>query len=1089
VKGAAPPCGVKGQRPLQGQGTEPFAGLIDKLPPSWTDFKHTLKHGKDDLSLIQLGSHLRIEESLRTQDSDKGKGKEVDGPSLNMIKEGKNKNNKQNTGKKRGFNENNSGSGSNTKPKLKCWKCGRTGHFKRDFRNGNKKNANAGGSGKGSKDHSQDQCQNLWIDSGAITHVCKDRYWFKTYEPVEDGSVLYMGDDNFAPVHEKGSVVLEFSSGKSITLFNVLYVLKLRKNLISGPVLNTCGFTQVYESDKYILDESGVFVGFGYYNNGTVVRLPDPEKKNFEVNMGIDCSFVGYAEHSKAYMFYVIEHNDSVSINSIIESRDAIFDENRFSLIPRPKDIIPNSNESQRDDHSDDIPSESKKDDRNESPYSLQGKESQFDFLKKEINHCYDPTLHTTITSVDLLAMVYSKEESLRAQDSDKGKGKEVAGPSVNMTEEVPTRNQSWNVRNVARLVTSRGIAVVVIRRTQMLVVRERGLRTIPKTKVDAIAWWIDFGATTHVCKDRCWFKTYEPVEDGSVLYMGDDHFAPIHGKGNVVLKFSSGKSITLFNVLYVPKLRKNLISGHVLNKCGYKQVYESDKCILSKSGVFVGFGYYNNGMFMLNLNKVLNNLDSVYMSSPTVVNSSLWHARLGHVHYKRMLEISKDDLIPAIDENHDKFDQQSEFSQQESGLIVPVFQKGDDPIDAINHMMSFLTAVVTSRYPTTNNQLRNSSNPRQQATINNGRVTLQPIQGRQTFCSCSTSRNYTPGASGNNSGKQRTDKVLLVQAQASGQILHEEELAFLADPGIPEDDSDVDELNTAKVALMGNLSHYDSDALSDVPQSIDNVIMDMTNQVCAAKCRFLNIKCWNHSGSEITSDSNIIPYSQHLIKSQQEKVLVITTLKDELRKLKGKYLANNKVTHHPSDPKINTEPITPKLLNKRRKPKTTSASGHNLQAIQKEKIRFCKHKSRITTTTEAPLRKPVVLDNETSKPAVTLVYSRKPRKSKTNVPVSKYKVVQIVLWYLDSGCSKHMTGDRSQLTNFVNKFLGTVKFGNDHVAKILGYGDYQIGNFIVIRTLRFAFRQLHLFNSYLEGVDLLTGSRGNNLYTLSLGA
>nr|GFA95220.1 integrase, catalytic region, zinc finger, CCHC-type, peptidase aspartic, catalytic [Tanacetum cinerariifolium] len=52
-------------------------------------------------------------------------------------------------------------------------------------------------------------------------------------------------------------------------------------------------------------------------------------------------------------------------------------------------------------------------------------------------------------------------------------------------------------------------------------------------------------------------------------------------------------------------------------------------------------------------------------------------------------------------------------------------------------------------------------------------------------------------------------------------------------------------------------------------------------------------------------------------------------------------------------------------------------------------------------------------------------------------------EVVQIVLWYLDSGCSKHMTGDCSQLTNFVNKFLGTIKFVNDHVAKIMGYGDY----------------------------------------------
>ncbi|GJZ56203.1 hypothetical protein Tco_0611396 [Tanacetum coccineum] len=80
---------------------------------------------------------------------------------------------------------------------------------------------------------------------------------------------------------------------------------------------------------------------------------------------------------------------------------------------------------------------------------------------------------------------------------------------------------------------------------------------------------------------------------------------------------------------------------------------------------------------------------------------------------------------------------------------------KGDDPINAINHMMSFLTAVVTSCYPTTNNQLRNSFNPRQQATINNGRVTLQPIQGRQTSFAAGTLRTYTPGASGSNSGKQ----------------------------------------------------------------------------------------------------------------------------------------------------------------------------------------------------------------------------------------------------------------------------------------------------------------------------------------------
>nr|GEV38567.1 hypothetical protein [Tanacetum cinerariifolium] len=226
---------------------------------------------------------------------------------------------------------------------------------------------------------------------------------------------------------------------------------------------------------------------------------------------------------------------------------------------------------------------------------------------------------------------------------------------------------------------------------------------------------------------------------------------------------------------------------------------------------------------------------------------------------------------------------QKTKLSQPDSGLIVLVFQNGNDPIDAINHMISFLTAVVTSRYPTTNNQLINLSNPRQQVTINNKRVTLQSIQGRQTSLATSTSRTYIPRASGNNSGKQRTvicynckeeghmskqctkpkrkqddswfkDKVSLVQAQANGQILHEEELAFLADLRIAEAqatqtvithnaayqaddldayDSDCDEINTAKVALMANLSHYGSDDLAELePKLYDGNVIEKTNAI-----------------------------------------------------------------------------------------------------------------------------------------------------------------------------------------------------------------------------------------------------------------
>ncbi|GKA91469.1 retrovirus-related pol polyprotein from transposon TNT 1-94 [Tanacetum coccineum] len=176
---------------------------------------------------------------------------------------------------------------------------------------------------------------------------------------------------------------------------------------------------------------------------------------------------------------------------------------------------------------------------------------------------------------------------------------------------------------------------------------------------------------------------------------------------------------------------------------------------------------------------------------------------------------------------------QQLEFPQLDSGLTVPVFKQGDDPIDAINHMMSFLSAVVTSRYPTTNNQLRNSPNLRKQVTLNDGRVTLQPVQGRQISFATGTTRTYTLGASGCNSGKQRI--VICYNYKAKGhmskrtaegqatQTVITHNAAYQADD-LDTYDSDCDELNTAKVALMANLSHYGSDALVEINLDDKNV-------------------------------------------------------------------------------------------------------------------------------------------------------------------------------------------------------------------------------------------------------------------------
>ncbi|GJX69992.1 hypothetical protein Tco_0307163 [Tanacetum coccineum] len=185
-------------------------------------------------------------------------------------------------------------------------------------------------------------------------------------------------------------------------------------------------------------------------------------------------------------------------------------------------------------------------------------------------------------------------------------------------------------------------------------------------------------------------------------------------------------------------------------------------------------------------------------------------------------------------------------FPQRTRGLIVPVFKQGDDPLS------------------------------------------IKPYDGRQISVAAGTTRTYTLAASRSNYGKQR-----IVISQANGQILHEEELAFLADPGTTEGqatqtvithnttyqaddldayDSDCDELNTAKVALMANLSHYGSDALAEV-NNHDNMDNNMINQAVQTMPSSKQSSVVNHLETEITSDINIIPYYQYVKESQQAAV------------------------------------------------------------------------------------------------------------------------------------------------------------------------------------------------------------------------
>ncbi|GJR08841.1 retrovirus-related pol polyprotein from transposon TNT 1-94 [Tanacetum coccineum] len=120
---------------------------------------------------------------------------------------------------------------------------------------------------------------------------------------------------------------------------------------------------------------------------------------------------------------------------------------------------------------------------------------------------------------------------------------------------------------------------------------------------------------------------------------------------------------------------------------------------------------------------------------------------------------------------------------------------------------------------------------------------------------------------------------------------------------------------------------------------------------------------------------------------------------------------------------------------------------------------------------------------------------------------VKTSNLVEIVLFIVDSRCSKHMTRNLKLLSNFVEKNLGTVKFGNDQIAPILGYGDLVQGNVTIKRVyyveglnhnlfsvgqfcdadLEVAFRKSTYYIRDLKGKDLLIGSRGTDLYSITL--
>ncbi|GJU36521.1 hypothetical protein Tco_1184875 [Tanacetum coccineum] len=262
-----------------------------------------------------------------------------------------------------------------------------------------------------------------------------------------------------------------------------------------------------------------------------------------------------------------------------------------------------------------------------------------------------------------------------------------------------------------------------------------------------------------------------------------------------------------------------------------------------------------------------------------------------------------------------------------EWGLAVLTFLLSDDPIACMNKEMAFLSAVFSPRYPSTNNQLISSSNLTNQATVQDGRVTVQQVQGRQgQDIVGSGSKGNASGSRGNTSSQVKVIKCY--NCQAEGKELDEEQLAFLVDPRVADDqvaqtithnaafqtddldayESDCDDISSAKAVPMANLSSCDSDVLfenSEEPSTSNTPVkIEVPSELPKLQAKDTVIRKLKETIHSLRDNANPARVKQDVdeietinIELEHKKVFVTTTLQNELRRLKDKNVLDNATT------------------------------------------------------------------------------------------------------------------------------------------------------------------------------------------------
>ncbi|WP_165303590.1 DDE-type integrase/transposase/recombinase, partial [Enterobacter cloacae complex sp. CH23B] len=169
----------------------------------------------------------------------------------------------------------------------------------------------------------------------------------------------------------------------------------------------------------------------------------------------------------------------------------------------------------------------------------------------------------------------------------------------------------------------------------------------------DSHVWYFDNGATKYITSHRELFTSLESVPHGNSVICANNDSYLVQGVGKIVLTATNGSSFTLVDALYVPGIKKNLLSVSALARLGLVVKFVDDRCTvhdLSFGDEIVTSGLFCRGLYKLTLYyKCGQNFANAVADSRAISNAKLWHARFGHLNFASLLRLQKSDMVASL--------------------------------------------------------------------------------------------------------------------------------------------------------------------------------------------------------------------------------------------------------------------------------------------------------------------------------------------------------------------------------------------------------------------------------------------------------